>query len=95
MTVDGQIVAGDAAATQATLDALNAVLDVGMLRQKDELLILAEDEDGAGAALFVYVNKDGNGKIDAAELAELARFADGVPRQDDIVLVGVEAVVAG
>lgn len=90
VTVDAQLVMGSAAALPKTLEVLNAALDVSKVAANGELLILAKDS-GDAAALFLYVNKDGNGAIDAEELTQVAMFADGAPAQDDIVLVGVTA----
>lgn len=83
---------GSTAAVTQTLLALNTALDFSKIALNDELLILAEGATGTGAALFQYVNKDGNGKIDAAELTEIAMFAGGAPEQVDIVLVGAAPV---
>lgn len=91
VNVSGQIVLGAAAGLSQTLASLNEALEVGALASGEDLLILATDAAGSGAALFLYVNKDDDDQIDADELTQLAAFADGAPGQDDIVLVGVTA----
>lgn len=93
VTVDAPVMIGNAAALPTTLETLNAALDVSKLAAGGELLILARDS-GDAAALFLYVNKDGDGAIDAEELTQVAMFADGAPSQEDIVLVGVEPAPA-
>lgn len=87
ITVDAPVVIGNAAALPKTLDVLNAALDVSKVAANGKLLILARDS-GDAAALFLYVNKDSDGTIDAEELTQVAMFADGAPAQADIVLVG-------
>lgn len=93
ITVDAPVAIGNAAALPKTLDALNAALDLSKVAANGELLILARDS-GDAAALFLYVNKDNDGTIDAEELTQVAMFADGAPAQADIVLVGAQAAPA-
>lgn len=93
VTVDATIAIGNAAALPKTLDVLNAALDVSKVGANGELLILAKDA-GDAAALFLYVNKDSDGNIDAEELTQVAMFADGAPAQADIVLVGAPTAPA-
>jgi hypothetical protein len=93
ITVGAELVMGSAAALPKTLEVLNAALDVSKVAANGELLILAKDA-GDAAALFLYVNKDNDGTIDAEELTQLAMFADGAPSQGDIVLVGAAAAPA-
>lgn len=92
ITAGASVVIGSAAGIEQSLLTLNGALDVSKLALNDELLILATSD--SGAALFEYVNKDDNGKIDAEELAAIAMFADGAPDQLDIVLVGTTGVAA-
>ena len=94
ITVASAIAVGGAEALAQTVATLNGALDVSEIAADDDLLILAKDESGSGAILFQYLNKDGNGQIDAAELSPIAAFADGAPDQSDIVLVGAQAVTA-
>lgn len=82
---------GSTAGIADTLLALNAAFDASKVALDDEVLILASGANGTGAALFQYVNKDDDGKIDADELSEIAMFADGAPDEQDIVLVGLQA----
>lgn len=93
VSVAAPVVLGNAAALAKTLEVLNAALDVSKVAANGELLILARDS-GDAAALFLYVNKDGDGTIDAEELTQVAMFADGAPAQEDIVLVGTQPVPA-
>lgn len=94
VSVGGSVVLGSAEGMVQTLATLNAALDLGALGANDELLILATDDAGSGAALLRYLNKDGDGQIDADELTAIAMFADGAPEQTDIVLVGSQSAPA-
>lgn len=89
VTVGAQLVMGDAAALAKAL----AALDVSKVAANGELLILAKDA-GDAAALFLYVNKNGDAAIDADELTQIAMLADGAPGQEDIVLVGTQPAPA-
>lgn len=93
VVVGAQVVLGNAQALPKTLEVLNAALDVSKVAANGKLLILAKDS-GDAAALFLYVNKDNDGAIDAEELTQVAMFADGAPAQGDIVLVGVQPAPA-
>lgn len=88
VAVDAAVVLGTEAGLTQTLATLNAALDLGALGANDELLILATDAAGKGAALFQFVNKDSDGQVDADELSAIAMFGDGALAQADIVLVG-------
>jgi len=55
----------------------------------ETLLILARSADGKGGILIHFEDSVKNGKIDANELSVIATFDDGVPNQDDIVLIGI------
>lgn len=55
------------------------------------LLILARSTDGKGGILIHFEDSSvKNGQIDANELNVVATFNDGVPNQDDIVLIGIQ-----
>lgn len=89
LDVDASIRIGTNADMGKTVQTLNDALDVRMIGKGGDLLILAHDDSGSGAALFVYLNQDGDGQLDVAELTSLAVFGDGAPTPDDIGLIGI------
>lgn len=89
LDVDASIRIGTGADMGQTVQTLNDALDLRMIGKGGDLLILAHDDSGSGAALFIYLNQDGDGQLDAAELTALAVFGDGAPTQDDIGLIGI------
>lgn len=94
VTVGAAVAVGSATGLEQTLQTLNGALNVSNIGLNDELLILATADNGTGAALFQYINKDDNGTIDDGELAPIALFGDGAAGQQDIVLVGTGSVTA-
>ena len=85
--IDGALATGelgnDASATLATLRKL----DVQVLA-KHELLILARDADAGSAMLLHYSDADGNGIINGGEVEVVATFVNGIPVEDEIVVIG-------
>ncbi|WP_306397880.1 DUF4214 domain-containing protein [Telluria beijingensis] len=75
--------------TSSIITELNKLFDVTQVARNANLVFLLDDGGiGDGAALFYYINKDDDDRIDADEVTTLLMFADGAPEQADIVVVG-------
>lgn len=91
-TVDGPLYLGGTDKA-SIVTALNKVFDVSHTAVDANLVFLVDDGGiGHGAALFYFINKNGDDHIDADEVTTLMMFADGAPQQVDIQVIGSESI---
>lgn len=68
-----------------TIHTLRSHINVSALAQDDQLLILAHNADSTGAALFHFINLDGDDEINHGELQLIGIFTNGAPEMSQIL----------